>query len=160
MTSESISELWRPFTALDSRLEILVETFKSNLRLLIPTKYWAHEKGQHAREIFRLYQGRGSRLRLTRFETEGVLPNKETIRGTPPSEFAARVLLQKQPSGTQEHSKVCKIYAPTRTVGSKVMPSSTQWSLSPFSIVSFLGTTSMDLINLGVHSGYFEKARN
>ena len=112
------------------------------------------------RKIFRLYQGRWSRRRLTRFETEGVLPNKETIRGTPPSEFTARVLLQKEPSGTREHSNVCKIYAPTSTVGSKVMPSSTQWSVSPFSIVSFSGTTSMDLMNLGVHSGYFEKARN
>ena len=78
--SLSTSELRRRlFTTLDSRLEIPVEFRKVPLRLLVPAEGRAHQKGQHAREVFRLGQGRRSRVRLARFEAERVLADEETV---------------------------------------------------------------------------------
>ena len=94
LTGVSTSELQRPFTTLDPRLEIPVETREPILRLLVPAERRAHQKGQHAREVFRLGQSCRSRFRLARFEAERVLPDEETVQGPSPAEFPARVLLR------------------------------------------------------------------
>lgn len=78
LTGVSASELRRLLTTLDPRLEILVEFRKVALRSLVPAERRAHQKGQRAREIFRLGQGRRSRVRLARFEAERVLADEET----------------------------------------------------------------------------------
>ena len=80
LTGVSTSELRRLFTTLDPRLEIPVENREFILRLLVPAERRAHQKGQRAREVFRLGQNRRSRVRLARFEAERVLPDKETVQ--------------------------------------------------------------------------------
>ena len=89
LTGVSISGLRRPFATLDSRLEISIKTREVILRLLVPAERRAHQKGQHAREVFRLGQSCRSRFRLARFEAEGVLADKETVQRPPPAEFPA-----------------------------------------------------------------------
>ena len=89
LTGVSTSELRRLFMTLDLRLEIPVKTRELILRLLVPAERRAHQKGQRAREVFRLGQSRRSRVRLARFEAERVLPDKETVQRPPPAEFPA-----------------------------------------------------------------------
>ena len=53
-----------------------------------------------------------------------------------------------------------EMYGRTTTVGLKAISFITTWSLSPFSMTSLGGTTSIDLMNPCDHSEILEKSRN